>query len=90
MMKKNLWSIVGRLSPKDEVKFVIGTREDYDWAKDKINEHRIGERCGILMSVVFGELEPIQLSEWILADKLDVRYQLQMHKYIWHPETRGV
>lgn len=90
MMKKNLWENVRYLKPTDEVKFVIGNREDYEWAKQMIETHKLHERCPLLMSVVFGELEPIQLAEWILADKLDVRFQLQMHKYIWSPETRGV
>jgi len=90
MVKKNLWAIAYDLKSKDEVKFVIGDRADYDWAKQKIAEHRIDERCTILMSVVFGKLEPARLAEWILADKLNVRFQLQMHKFIWHPETRGV
>ena len=90
MMKKNFWENVQFLKPTDEVKFVVSDREDYEWAKRMIDEHKIGERCPILMSVVFGELEPMQLAEWILADKLKVRFQLQMHKYIWSPETRGV
>ncbi|HTK82283.1 MAG TPA: radical SAM protein [Bacteroidota bacterium] len=90
MMKQNLWENVVHLKTGDEVKFVIGTREDYDWSKKLIKEYRLGERCPIIMSVVFGELEPVTLAEWILTDKLDVRFQLQMHKYIWSPETRGV
>lgn len=90
MMKHNLWENIRHLKSGDEVKFVIGTREDYDWAKNMIGEHEIAKRCPVLMSVVFGELEPVTLSEWILADKLNVRFQLQMHKYIWSPETRGV
>ena len=90
MMKKNLWENVNNLKAGDEVKFVISNREDYDWAKEIIQKHQIEKRCPILMSVVFGELEPIQLAEWILEDKLNVRYQLQMHKYIWSPETKGV
>jgi 7-carboxy-7-deazaguanine synthase len=90
MMKKNLWENVQFLNGRDEVKFVIGDREDYDWSKRMIEEHQIGGRCPILMSVVFGKLEPVQLSEWILADRLNVRFQLQMHKYIWSPETKGV
>ena len=89
-MKKNLWENVNNLKVGDEVKFVIGNREDYDWAKEIIQKYQIEKRCPILMSVVFGELEPIQLAEWILEDKLNVRYQLQMHKYIWSPETKGV
>ncbi|HLX11629.1 MAG TPA: radical SAM protein [Bacteroidota bacterium] len=90
MMKKNLWSIAGQLNERDEVKFVIGNREDYDWAKDRIAEHKLLDKCPVLMSVVFGELEPLPLAEWILADRLPVRFQLQMHKYIWEPSKRGV
>ncbi|TAK58187.1 MAG: radical SAM protein [Bacteroidetes bacterium] len=90
MVKKNLWLIIEQLKPVDEVKFVIGDRNDYDWAKQKIAEYKIGERCRILMSVVFGKLEPVELAEWILTDRLDVRFQLQMHKFIWEPEKRGV
>lgn len=90
MMKKNVWNNAGYLKEGDEVKFVIGTREDYDWAKERIAEHRLIERCVVLMSVVFGQLEPVECAKWILEDKLDVRFQLQMHKFIWAPETRGV
>ena len=90
MMKKNLWTNAAYLKPGDEVKFVIGTREDYDWAKEMIAIHRLAVHCPILMSVVFRVLEPVVLAEWILADKLDARFQLQAHKYIWEPETRGV
>ena len=90
MMKKNLWENAALLKETDEVKFVIGDREDYVWAKGMIQNHDIEGRCPILMSVVFGKLEPIQLAEWVLEDKLNVRFQLQMHKYIWSPETRGV
>ncbi len=90
MMKKNLWDNAQFLNEKDEVKFVIGNREDYDWSKRMILEHRLDQKCPILMSPVFGELAPADLAEWILEDKLDARLQLQLHKYIWHPETRGV
>jgi len=90
MQKKNLWKNAGLLTGRDEVKFVIGNRADYEWAKEKIGEHGIDRKCPILMSVAFGKLEPVTLSEWILADRLEVRFQLQMHKYIWHPEKRGV
>lgn len=90
MMKKNLWTNVRHLRPSDEVKFVIGTREDFEWAVDMIRTHEIERRCVTLMSVVFGELQPVELAEWILCAKLNVRFQLQMHKYIWEPETRGV
>ena len=90
MVKKNRWENVNYLADKDEVKFVIGTREDYEWAKNMIDLYQVHHRCAVLMSVVFGVLEPVQLAEWILEDKLAVRFQLQMHKYIWSPETRGV
>jgi 7-carboxy-7-deazaguanine synthase len=90
MMNKNLWENVKHLNARDEVKFVIGDREDYDWSKRMIAEFEIDRRSPVLMSVVFGKLEPVQLSEWILSDNLNVRFQLQMHKYIWSPETKGV
>jgi 7-carboxy-7-deazaguanine synthase len=90
MMNKNLWANVKYLNAKDEVKFVIGDRKDYDWSKRMIEEFEIDRRSPVLKSVVFGKLEPVRLSEWILSDKLNVRFQLQMHKYIWNPETKGV
>lgn len=90
MEKKNLYENIEYLKPNDEVKFVIGTRKDYDWAKEKIKKYDLKSKAKILCSVVFGELEPLTLVNWILEDKLNVRYQLQMHKYIWNPEERGV
>ncbi len=90
MEKKNLYDNINHIKPKDEIKFVIGNREDYDWTKNIMNNYNLNSKCEILFSVVFGELEPIVLVNWILEDKLDVRFQLQMHKYIWHPETKGV
>jgi 7-carboxy-7-deazaguanine synthase len=90
MEKKNLYENIAFLKPKDELKFVIGNREDYDWSKEIISRFDLQDKTEILFSVVFGELEPVILVDWILEDKLDVRYQLQMHKYVWHPETKGV
>ena len=90
MAKKNLWENMGFLRPADEVKFVIGTREDYEWAKEAIRRYDLTAKAGVLMSVVFGKLEPVRLCEWILADRLKVRFQLQAHKYIWSPEAKGV
>lgn len=90
MLKKNLWSNVDHLRRTDEVKFVIGTRQDFDWSVDMMTEHDLLKRCPVLMSVVFRVLEPITLAQWILESKLNVRFQLQTHKYIWEPETRGV
>lgn len=90
MMKRMNYRNLELASPTDEVKFVIGTRADYDWSKTLIAEYHLTEKLTVLMSVVFGELTPQHLAEWILADRLRVRFQLQMHKQIWHPETRGV
>jgi len=90
MEKKNLYENINFLKPADELKFVIGNREDYDWSKKIISEYDLKDKSKILFSVVFGELEPVSLVNWIIEDKLDVRYQLQMHKYIWQPEEKGV
>ena len=90
MIKKNLYENIDYIKPSDEIKFVIGSREDYEWSKDIINRYGLTGKCQILFSVVFAELEPVTLVNWILEDKLKVRYQLQMHKIIWHPETKGV
>ncbi len=90
MLKHNDYRNLELLTPNDEVKFVIGSRLDYDWSKSVIAEYDLTNKCTVLMSVVFGELMPQALAEWILADRLRVRFQLQMHKYIWSPETRGV
>ncbi|MCF8267626.1 MAG: radical SAM protein [Ignavibacteriales bacterium] len=90
MIKKNLYQNLDLLKKTDEVKFVIGSREDYDWAKNLINEFNLTQKCSILFSVVFGKLKPIELTEWIISDNLRVRFQLQMHKYIWDPAKKGV
>ena len=90
MMKKNLYENTDHLKKTDEVKFVIGTREDYEWSRDILGKYNLNKKCLVLFSCVFDKLEPLTLVSWILEDKLDVRYQLQMHKYIWHPETKGV
>lgn len=90
MMKKNLYENLNYLKEKDEIKFVIGDIDDYRWAKDIISHYDLTENHSVLFSVVFGKLEPIELVNWILQDKLNVRFQLQTHKYIWNPETKGV
>ena len=91
MQKKNRLSNIGFLKPGDELKFVLQNRADYDWAKDFIAEHsnELSEQL-LLFSPVYGALDNKQLAEWILQDRLPVRMQLQLHKYIWHPEARGV
>ncbi len=90
MMHKNLYENIDHLKPVDEVKFVIGTREDYEWSKEQIEKYKLNKKFTVLFSVVFGELEPVTLVNWILEDKLNVRYQLQMHKFIWQPDAKGV
>ena len=88
---RNLWSNLEKLHDHDEVKFVIGSREDYEWSRGQLQEHRLAERCrAVLFSPIFGRIDPRQIVEWILADKLPVRFQLQMHKFIWTPTARGV
>lgn len=91
MVHKNRWENIDHLDKKDEVKFVIKDRTDYEWAKEVIKKFNLAEKVGtILFSPVFGEIEPVTLAGWILEDKIPVRFQLQIHKYIWSPETRGV
>ena len=84
------WPNLHRLSPQDEAKFVIKDRADYEWAREVVRREGLSTRCTVLFSPVFGENEVRQLAEWVLADNLPVRFQLQMHKYIWSPDMRGV
>ena len=99
MMKKNLWPILDDLAPHDEIKFVVGDRDDYDWALGRIEEHQLTRRHTVLISPVFGELAPDILVAWMLEatpkpdGKQDAgapRLQLQLHKAIWDPGRRGV
>ncbi len=90
MAGKNLWKNVRHLKDTDEVKFVIGNRADFEWALERIVEHDLLNLCPVSMSPVFGKLENRTLAEWILRDSLEVRLNLQIHKYIWDPKTRGV
>jgi 7-carboxy-7-deazaguanine synthase len=89
--ERNLWSNIEHLTQRDEVKCVIGSREDYEWSREKVERFNLAQRChAILFSPIFGRIEPREIVEWILADKLDVRFQLQMHKFVWTPTLRGV
>jgi 7-carboxy-7-deazaguanine synthase len=89
--EKNCWDNLERLRPHDEVKFVIADRGDYEYAKGVIEARSLAGRAhAIHFSPVHGVLDPRTLSEWVLADRLPVRVQLQLHKYIWSPDTRGV
>jgi len=84
------WANVERLRPRDEAKFVIQDRLDYEWAKDILQQFHLTDRCPVLFSPVSGTLDPRQLAEWLLEDRLTARLQLQLHKHIWAPDTRGV
>jgi 7-carboxy-7-deazaguanine synthase len=89
--EKNDWGNFAYLTKQDEVKFVIADRRDYEFAKEIVERENLQARVNaVLFSPVHGGLDPKQLSEWVIADRLDVRVQLQLHKYIWSPETRGV
>jgi 7-carboxy-7-deazaguanine synthase len=88
---KNDWENLNVLSPRDEIKFVIGDRADYDFARSAIARHHLADRANaILFSPVHGVLDPRTLSEWMLADRVPARLQLQLHKLIWPVGTRGV
>lgn len=88
---RNCWDNLGRLQPHDEVKFVLRDRSDYEYARDVVARHALDGRCAaVLFSPVHGVLPPRDLAAWILEDRLTVRLQLQVHKYIWGAEVRGV
>ncbi len=80
---RNLWSNLAHLLPHDQVKVVIADRDDYAWACARLDEHRLAERCMVLFSPVHGRLHARELAEWILADRLPVRLQMQLHKQLW-------
>ena len=84
---RNLYDNLGRLKDQDEVKFVIADRRDYEWAKLKMDEYGLADRPGkVLFSPVHGTLEPTTLADWVVADRLPVRFQLQLHKLLWNDE----
>jgi 7-carboxy-7-deazaguanine synthase len=88
---RNHWPNLDALKPTDQLKFVIASRRDWEWAEKTIREHRLDERFTVLVSSAFHEAKPVDLVNWLLAAKLPrVRVQLQMHKYIWEPTKRGV
>jgi 7-carboxy-7-deazaguanine synthase len=87
-LEKNLYRNIGFLNHKDQVKFVIGNEEDYAWSKAALNEYDLLERCQILFSPVMGRQDPTDLAEKILADRLPVRFQIQLHKLLW-ADARG-
>ena len=88
--KQNRWQNIDLLKPHDEVKFVIGDINDFEWARSIIKKYKIADKCHILCSPVFNKMSYQELAELILKHNLPVRMQLQIHKYIWSPETKGV
>jgi 7-carboxy-7-deazaguanine synthase len=91
-----MWSNLDHLTDRDEVKFVIADRTDYEWARDAIREHRLDERVNrgelraLLFSPVWGSMDFQELAGWVLEDRLPVRYQIQLHKIIWGANVHGV
>jgi len=87
---KNRWENLAHISAKDEIKFVLKDEADYQWALDVIRQHTLEEKASLLMSTVFGELPPADVVAWILRDRLNVRFQLQLHKLVWPKDKKGV
>ena len=81
--EKNRWENLEELTPNDQVKFVICSRADYEWAKEQLREHKLESYCDVLFSPAWGEVKARELAEWILEDQLPVRFQLQIHKLLW-------
>ena len=84
--ERNLWENLPLLTAHDQVKFVVCSRGDYDWAKTVVAEHRLHETCDVLFSPSKDELAPTALADWIVADRLPVRFQVQLHKLLWNDE----
>lgn len=85
-LAKNRLANIDLLTPRDELKFVLCSRADYDWARGMLAEHRLAERCGVLFSHAHGQLAARDLADWIVADRLPVRFQTQLHKALWGNE----
>lgn len=82
-VERNLWSNLDHVTQRDQLKLVLAGREDYDWAVARVHEHGLHERCPVLFSPVHGKLAPRDLADWIIADRLPVRFQMQLHKLLW-------
>lgn len=85
---RNRWENLPLLNERDELKIVLANEADYDWAKARVAEHALTRRCTVLLSPVQGRLDPAQLADWIVRDRLPVRFQLQLHKVLWS-DARG-
>jgi 7-carboxy-7-deazaguanine synthase len=88
--ERNYWPNLEILQPRDQIKFVIKDRRDYEWTLEVIRKHCLEERFHLLFSPVFGEMDLRPLAEWMLADRVKAQLQVQLHKFIWPPEMRGV
>lgn len=87
---RNDLRVLESMGARDELKFVIGSRQDYEWVRAQVRERRLADRpFGILYSTVFGKLAPAELAEWLIADRMPGRMQLQLHKYLWDPNARA-
>lgn len=84
---KNRWENIAKLEPQDEIKFVICDENDYHWARQILMQHHLADKCAVLFSPAQGQLNATQLAEWILRDRLPVRFQLQLHKILWNNEA---
>lgn len=89
-MERNYWPNLEKLKPTDEIKFVISTQNDWEWAEEIIRKHCLANRFQVLISGTFNSVPSSELVEWILKSGLNVRFQLQLHKYVWDPKARGV
>ena len=81
--ERNLWANLPHLKPEDQIKFVICNRPDYEWARDQLREHGLAARCEVLFSPAWEQQPARELADWILEDRLPVRLQVQLHKYLW-------
>lgn len=86
----NLWTNIPHLDHKDQVKFVVASREDFDWAGEVCRKYDLEARCGVLFSPVFGKVDPAELAQWVLTRGGAATLQLQLHKQLWDPKARGV
>lgn len=82
-VERNRWENLALLNPQDQVKFVIADRDDYDWSVEQLRRHRLNEQCEVLFSPVQDRMRPTRLADWILEDRLPLRFQLQLHKLLW-------
>lgn len=86
----NLWSNLDHLDRRDEIKIVVASRKDYEWAREQVRRRALDRICPVLLSPAWGLVEPEELVRWMLEDRLPVRFQLQMHKIVWPSDARGV